>query len=116
MSKKVAPQRWWAWGDSLDQSYVDAAAGFGDSLSFGLTNGIRNLTGSNGAVNKCSAGFRNGQLGGVGLSLAFGGAHLGRAALNQTAKGGISQGLSRVITDSRAWSSVQRTWSKNVGG
>ncbi|WP_267087303.1 RHS repeat-associated core domain-containing protein [Xanthomonas sacchari] len=40
---------------SIPQPVVDAVAGFGDSLSFGLTNYIRDQWGINGAVEKSSA-------------------------------------------------------------
>jgi len=42
--------------------------------------------------------------------LAFGGAHLGRGLINQGGRVG------RLVSDSRRWSSVQRTWSRTVGG
>jgi RHS repeat-associated protein len=108
------PYGLWAWGDPLPQWMVDGAAGFGDTLSFGLTDAIRDMAGWNDAVNKCSSAFNNGELGALGLSLAFGGAHLGRGAINQTTK--MRSGLNRQFSDNRQWPSVQRTWSNNVGG
>ncbi|MBP7573401.1 MAG: RHS repeat-associated core domain-containing protein, partial [Rhodoferax sp.] len=95
---------------------VDGAAGFGDTLSFGGTSGLRNWMGTNGAVSKCSNAYSNGEWAAIAESLAFGGAHLGRNALNQMGKtGGISQGLSRLASDSRAWGSVRDTWSRAAG-
>lgn len=38
---------------SLPQDLVDAAAGFGDGLTGGLTSYIRNMMGTNGEVNPC---------------------------------------------------------------
>lgn len=52
----------WAWGDPLPQGVVDVAAGFGDGVSFGLTNLMRNGLGTNGSVNKCSASYSDGHL------------------------------------------------------
>ena len=46
---------------SLPNWLVDSAAGFGDSLSFGITAGIRNLA-DIGSVNKCSTAYRAGEL------------------------------------------------------
>ncbi|MBI1424703.1 MAG: hypothetical protein GC149_14755, partial [Gammaproteobacteria bacterium] len=45
---------------TFDQSTVDFAAGFGDSLSFGLTANIRSGLGI-GGVNKCSNAYRYGE-------------------------------------------------------
>jgi RHS repeat-associated protein len=42
------------------QSSVDFWAGMGDSASFGLTNWMRDLHGTNGEVNKCSGGYMGG--------------------------------------------------------
>ncbi|WP_377153098.1 hypothetical protein ACFJIX_17295 [Roseateles sp. UC29_93] len=52
---------WATGGWSPSQGLVDFSAGFGDSLSFGLTMSARN--GLNiGSVNKCSSAYRNGEL------------------------------------------------------
>jgi RHS repeat-associated protein len=95
---------------------VNGAAGFGDDLSFGLTRVARRYLGGDASVNVCSTAYKAGTWTGVGLSLAFGGAHLGRAALNQMGKGGLKVGLKRLLSDPRRWSSVQRSWSNSVGG
>jgi hypothetical protein len=42
---------------SLPQGVIDYSAGFGDTLSFGFSNAIRNGTGTNGVVDKCSKQF-----------------------------------------------------------
>ncbi|UQP96026.1 RHS repeat-associated core domain-containing protein [Xanthomonas arboricola pv. pruni] len=55
---------------SIPQPVVDATAGFGDSLSFGLTNYIRDQWGTNGAVDKCSSFYSGGQVTGTVYSLA----------------------------------------------
>lgn len=49
------PYGLWRWGDPLPQGLVNAVAGFGDGVSFGLTNAIRNRMGTNGVVDKCSS-------------------------------------------------------------
>ena len=41
-------------GDPLPQGVVNAAAGFGDGISFGGTDWIRGQMGTNGSVDKCS--------------------------------------------------------------
>lgn len=71
----------WAIGDPFPKGMVDASAGFGDTLSFNLTNRIRSGMGTNGVVNKCSGAYRGGELAVVGLGLAMGGAGLARGGL-----------------------------------
>ncbi len=76
--------------------------------------------GTNSVVNKCSKAYGNGENVGIGLSLAFGGAHLGRNAINQMGRKGnlvarISRGLGRVVDDPRRWSSVRDSWSVAAG-
>jgi RHS repeat-associated protein len=62
---------------------VNFSAGAGDDLSFGITQMVRRLAGVNALVDKCSTAYSRGTWAGVGLSMTFGAAHLGRAALNQ---------------------------------
>ena len=71
---RIDPDGLWAWGDPLPQGMVDFSAGFGDTLSFGGTNWIRNQMGTNGAVNKCSGAYGAGELTGVAFDIALGGA------------------------------------------
>ena len=59
---------------SLPQGLVDFTAGMGDSISFGLTDLIREANGSNGAVNKCSGYYTAGGWAGFAVSLFTGGA------------------------------------------
>ena len=54
--------------------FVNGSAGFGDTLSFGVTNYIRNQKGTNGVVDKCSGAYMAGQVSGIGLATAIGGA------------------------------------------
>jgi hypothetical protein len=63
---------------------ANLAAGFGDNLSFGLTSVIRDATGANNSIDKCSGLYSAGEWAGTALGLAFGAAHLGRNALYQT--------------------------------
>jgi choice-of-anchor A domain-containing protein/RHS repeat-associated protein len=105
---------------SFDEFLGDAAdfsAGFGDTLSFGLTDYVRDWMGTNDVVNKCSGWYSGGEWSGVGLSLAFGAAHLGRNALYQTGRtGGLMRGLRRLIHDPRQWNTVRDMWSRAAGG
>lgn len=75
----------------LLQELVDASAGFGDALSFGATNWIRNLLETNYVVNKYSGAYGAGKymgyvLGGTGIGLrgaaAFGRTRPGNSLLN----------------------------------
>jgi RHS repeat-associated protein len=59
-------------GMDLLQGTSDFVAGMGDVLSLGATNVIRNLMGTNQAVNKCSGAYGAGQWTGFGLSTAIG--------------------------------------------
>jgi len=70
----VDPYGLWAWGDPLPQGVVDFSAGFGDTLSFGATNWVRNQMGTNGAVDKCSGAYSAGEWAGIGHNIALGGA------------------------------------------
>lgn len=51
------------------QSTVDAVAGFGDSLSLGLSPGYRNCRGID-SVDKCSSAYQKGQIAGAAYGLA----------------------------------------------
>ncbi|MGF6492563.1 RHS repeat-associated protein [Luteibacter sp. 621] len=68
------PYGLWAWGDPLPQGLVDFAAGFGDTVSFGLTDWTRDQLGTNDVVDHCSRSYTAGQVAGVALDFAAGGA------------------------------------------
>ncbi len=65
---------------SIPQPVVDAAAGFGDALSFGFTDWVRDQMGTNDAVDKCSGAYTGGTYAGYGLGAGLGGAGLARGA------------------------------------
>jgi len=76
---------------TIPQPVVDAAAGFGDALSFGFTDWVRDQMGTNDAVDKCSGAYTGGKYagyawGGTGAGLRgaayFGGTRLGNRLLN----------------------------------
>lgn len=71
---EIDPLGLWSWGDPIDQRIVDGFAGFGDTISFGLTDAIRDAMGTNGAVNKCSTSYGVGGAAGVVFGAAAGGA------------------------------------------
>ena len=68
------PYGLWAWGDPIPQGVADFSAGFGDTLSFGLTNWVRNQMGTNGVVDKCSGYYTAGEIAGVAVDTVIGGA------------------------------------------
>ena len=70
-------------GASFDQSTVDFAAGFGDTLSFGLTDWARNQLGINSVVDKCSVHFSRGEIAGITVGFLSGGTAGWRAAGNK---------------------------------
>jgi hypothetical protein len=68
---------------SLDDFLADAAnftAGFGDTLTWGVTNAIRDQMGTNDVVNRCSGMYSAGEWTGVGASTVIGGAGGWKAA------------------------------------
>jgi RHS repeat-associated protein len=56
------------------QNLSDFSAGFGDTLTFGLTQKVRQWMGTDDVVNKCSGFYTGGQIAGIGTSIALGGA------------------------------------------
>ncbi|WP_158568021.1 MULTISPECIES: RHS repeat-associated core domain-containing protein [unclassified Duganella] len=61
----VDPYGLWAWGDPINQSVVDAAAGFGDGVSLGLTTLVRSAMGTNGVVDFSSGAYVSGLVAGT---------------------------------------------------
>ncbi|WP_246432211.1 RHS repeat-associated core domain-containing protein [Xanthomonas theicola] len=76
----IDPLGLWAWGDPINQGVVDFAAGFGDTISFGATDWVRDQMGTNDAVNKCSGGYSAGEWSGIAYGFAAGGATGWRSA------------------------------------
>jgi hypothetical protein len=77
----------WLWGSIYNtthwvpsQNTVDFSAGFGDTISFGVTDKIRDLLDTNGVVNKCSGAYSGGEYVGIVYGFAAGGAAGFRAA------------------------------------
>ena len=60
------------------QGLVDFAAGFGDTISFGLTDWIRGIMGTNSVVDRCSRFYKGGEWAGIGWGVALGAAGLTR--------------------------------------
>lgn len=72
---------YWATGGwSPSQGVVDFSAGFGDSLSFGMTGYVRNGF-DIGSVNKCSGAYRNGELADLAFEIGTMGGAAGLKAL-----------------------------------
>lgn len=87
------PYGLWAWGDPLPQGLVDFSAGMGDTLSFRLTNMVRNAMGTNDVVNKCSGSYLGGEVVGAALDIGIGGA----AGLEAAGERGASREFSHWI-------------------
>jgi RHS repeat-associated protein len=68
----IDPLGLWGFGDPLPQGFVDFWAGFGDTLSFGITDSIRDQLDTNGAVDKCSGAYAGGTYTGYGWFMALG--------------------------------------------
>jgi hypothetical protein len=71
--------------DEFIQDAANVSAGFGDTISFGLTNWIRDQMGTNSAVDKCSGTYTAGEIGGYAWFAAT------------TWTGGLSGGSSSVF-------------------
>ena len=56
----VDPYGLWKWGDPINQSVVDAVAGFGDGASLGMTVLVRGMIGANDAVDFASGSYIGG--------------------------------------------------------
>jgi uncharacterized protein RhaS with RHS repeats len=65
------PYGLWSLGDPLPQPVVNAAAGFGDTLSWGITNWVRNKEGWNGVVDRCSTAYKGGTYAGMAVGAVF---------------------------------------------
>jgi len=57
----IDPFGLYSWDDFIFDA-ADFSAGWGDTLSFGITNQIRELLGTNSVVNKCSTPFKLGEV------------------------------------------------------
>jgi hypothetical protein len=79
-------------------------AGWGDTLSFGLTSGFRSLLGYNSAVDFESNAYLGGQIVGTFHGFAMMGVN---ASANMLRQGSVL----RYFWDPRTWRSVVRTWS-----
>lgn len=94
-------------GAAVPDWLANGAAGWGDTLSFGITRVIRDAA-DIGSVDYCSDAYAAGEALGVLQSLAFGGMHLGRHTL---ANGGKS-----LFAETRTWKTVSKRWHKRWGG
>lgn len=101
------PYGLWAWGDPLPQGLVDAAAGFGDGISGGLTDLFRNQLGV-GSVNKCSPIYSGSNTTGAATLLVLG---IGRLVY-----AGISKGYSITASSGTAASEGRSKFRRMFGG
>ena len=86
----IDPLGLWRWGDPLPQWLVDGSAAFGDAISFGATDAIRERMGTNNVVDKCSGAYAVGEIAG---SLV--GPNKGRAAAGVAARASGGGGVAR---------------------
>ncbi len=89
---------------TLPQGLVDSVTGFGDSVSLGLTGLIRDASGIDGGVNKCSDAYRYGGYG----AFALGGSRLVYA--------GLAKGYSAVASSGAAASAFRSGLRTAFGG
>ncbi len=72
-------------GYTPSQGTVDFTAGFGDTVSFGVTNWVRDKMEINSVVNKCSGAYSAGEWGGIAYGFVAGGISGWRAAGSRAA-------------------------------
>ncbi|HLO01014.1 MAG TPA: RHS repeat-associated core domain-containing protein, partial [Pyrinomonadaceae bacterium] len=101
--------------DPLGLDYIDGAAnyaaGFGDMVSLGLTDYVRDKLGSNTAVDKCSLGYSAGWWTGMFHQLAFSGA----GSFNGGAKTVLYSGKG-ALEEARAAKNTGRLLEDTLGG
>jgi RHS repeat-associated protein len=89
---------------SVSQEVVDFTAGMGDTLSFGLTDKIRDWMGTNDHVNQCSGWYTAGEVTGTAVSLTFGGMGAGRHI--------AANGWKSMVAETRTFKTVSRRWHR----
>lgn len=116
----IDPTGEWWFGDPINQGIVDGVAGFGDTLSFGITRTVRDIA-DIGSVDYCSGAYSGGEWVGVGYSFLLGGTG-GWKAAGQAGKG---MEFSHWLPDryfrplSRSGKSINpeyKPWLKNIFG
>jgi len=90
------------------QSVENAAAGAGDTVSWGATDFIREQMGWNSGIDKCSFAYGVGEAGGLLASVAFGGGTIGRHA--------VANGAKSIFAESRMFKTISRRWHNIWGG
>ena len=83
----------WMPGDKLPQGLVDFAAGFGDVVSFGMTDKVRDWMNTTDAVNSDSGFYTAGQVTGIAHSMVLGGGMGWRGAMGWRAANGPKKGF-----------------------
>lgn len=92
------------WIDDSLQGLSDFSAGFGDTLTFGLTGKIRQWMGVDYVVNRCSGFYTAGEVAGVAHSIALGAAGGLRAAGTRAAGREFSHWIpDRLLRGGPAW-------------
>lgn len=76
----VDPLGLWRFGDNLPDWLVNTSAGFGDGITFGLTNYIRNQWDINSVVDKCTLTYQGAYFAGEVTDSYLGGAAAGATA------------------------------------
>jgi RHS repeat-associated protein len=92
------PYGLYSWNDFINDA-ADYSAGFGDSLSFGLTAYAREGLGINGGIDKCSAAYRGGELSDLAFEVGTLGLSAGMKALARNAERRAVRNAARSFTD-----------------
>jgi RHS repeat-associated protein len=92
------PYGLYSWNDFINDA-ADYSAGFGDSLSFGLTAYAREGLGINGGIDKCSAAYRVGELSDLAFEVGTMGLSAGMKALARNAERRAVRNAARSFTD-----------------
>lgn len=109
------------WVRDVLEPVSNFSAGFGDTISLGLTYRIRDLTGANSVVDPCDFWYSAGDKAGIAHSLALGGASAARGALAMGGRSGtvlarLARGGGRFFSDPRTYGTVGKQYWKARGG
>ena len=103
---------WWVMGRLEELS--NASAGFGDTLTFGVTSKIRDKTGANVVVDKCSGWYEGGEWAAIATSTAIGGAAGLRASGTKLAGKEFSHWIPARLLRKSGSKAVQNTFGRST--
>jgi uncharacterized protein RhaS with RHS repeats len=108
----VDPSGTTSWWIQLADGAGNVAAGFGDSISFGITDWVREQMGTNGVLDKCGKGYFAGEVGAFLYDLFKGGSgSIVKSAAKRAAKKGAREAAKEVSEQVRRNKGMERAES-----